>query len=87
MQQITILGSTGSIGVSTLDVIARHPERYSVYALTAYSKVDELAQQCLRFKPQVAVVGSAEAAKKLQLLLDAQDSRTQVAYGEAGHGW
>jgi 1-deoxy-D-xylulose-5-phosphate reductoisomerase len=83
MQQITILGSTGSIGVSTLDVIARHPERYSVYALTAYSKVDELAQQCLRFKPQVAVVGSAEAAKKLQLLLDAQGSRTQVAYGEA----
>lgn len=83
MQQITILGSTGSIGVSTLDVIARHPERYSVYALTAHSKVDELAQQCVRFKPQVAVVGSAEAAKKLQLLLDAQGSHTQVTYGEA----
>ncbi|MBX9799733.1 MAG: 1-deoxy-D-xylulose-5-phosphate reductoisomerase [Burkholderiaceae bacterium] len=83
MQQITILGSTGSIGVSTLDVIARHPERYSVYALTAQSKVEELAQQCARFKPQVAVVGTAEAAKKLQLLLDAQGLHTQVAYGEA----
>ncbi len=83
MQQITILGSTGSIGVSTLDVIARHPERYSVYALTAHSKVDELAQQCLRFKPQVAVVGSADSAKKLQALLDAQGSHTQVTYGEA----
>ncbi|RQO36265.1 1-deoxy-D-xylulose-5-phosphate reductoisomerase [Herminiimonas sp. KBW02] len=83
MQQITILGSTGSIGVSTLDVIARHPERYSVYALTAQSKVDELAQQCARFKPQVAVVGSAEAAKKLQMLLDAQGLHTQVGHGEA----
>lgn len=83
MQQITILGSTGSVGVSTLDVIARHPDRYSVYALTAQSKVEELAQQCARFKPQVAVVGSAEAAGKLQLLLDAQGSHTQVEYGEA----
>ncbi|WP_175625711.1 MULTISPECIES: 1-deoxy-D-xylulose-5-phosphate reductoisomerase [Oxalobacteraceae] len=83
MQQITILGSTGSIGVSTLDVIARHPERYSVYALTAQSKVEELAQQCVRFKPQVAVVGTAEAAKKIQVLLDAQGLHTQVAYGEA----
>lgn len=83
MQQITILGSTGSVGVSTLDVMARHPDRYSVYALTAQSKVEELAQQCARFKPQVAVVGSAEAAAKLQLLLDAQGSHTQVEYGEA----
>lgn len=83
MQQITILGSTGSIGVSTLDVIARHPERYSVYALTAQSKVEELAQQCACFKPQVAVVGTAEAAKKLQVLLDAQGLHTQVSYGEA----
>jgi 1-deoxy-D-xylulose-5-phosphate reductoisomerase len=83
MQQITILGSTGSVGVSTLDVIARHPDRYSVYALTAQSKVEELAQQCARFKPQVAVVGSAEAGAKLQLLLDAQGSHTQVEYGEA----
>ena len=45
MQRITILGATGSIGVSTLDVLARHPERYSVYALSAHSRVDELAAQ------------------------------------------
>ncbi|MNR76275.1 1-deoxy-D-xylulose 5-phosphate reductoisomerase [compost metagenome] len=83
MQQITILGSTGSVGVSTLDVIARHPDRYSVYALTALSKVEELSQQCAQFKPQVAVVGSAEAAKKLQVLLDAKGLTTQVEYGEA----
>ena len=83
MQAITILGSTGSIGVSTLDVVARHPERFSVYALTAHSKVDELAAQCLQFKPQVAVVGSPEAAAELTRLLKAQGSTTAVEYGEA----
>ncbi|MES2026216.1 MAG: 1-deoxy-D-xylulose-5-phosphate reductoisomerase [Pseudomonadota bacterium] len=83
MQQITILGSTGSIGVSTLDVIARHPDRYSVYALTAQSKVEELAQQCVQFKPKVAVVGSAEGAQKLQTLLRQKGLQTQVEYGEA----
>lgn len=81
MQTITILGSTGSIGVSTLDVIARHPERYSVFALTAHSRVSELAQQCLQFKPEVAVVGSAEAARELEPLLRQQGLSTQVAYG------
>jgi len=49
MQYITILGATGSIGVSTLDVLARHPEQYSVYALSAHSRVAELAAQCLQF--------------------------------------
>ena len=62
MQSITILGATGSIGVSTLDVIARHPDRYRVFALTAHSRVEDLAEQCIRFKPEVAVVGSALAA-------------------------
>lgn len=83
MQAITLLGATGSIGVSTLDVIARHPDRYTVYALTAHSKVEQLAEQCLRFKPQVAVVGSAEAAARLSTLLRANDLKTEVAYGEA----
>jgi 1-deoxy-D-xylulose-5-phosphate reductoisomerase len=68
-QSITILGSTGSIGVSTLDVIARHPDRYSVYALTAHSKVEALAEQCARFHPQCVVVGSADAAVALTALL------------------
>jgi len=83
IQNITILGSTGSIGVSTLDVIARHPNRYRVYALTAHSKVEELARQCAQFQPQVAVVGSADAAGQLTRLLKEQGLRTEVAYGEA----
>ncbi|HEV7855874.1 MAG TPA: 1-deoxy-D-xylulose-5-phosphate reductoisomerase, partial [Herminiimonas sp.] len=83
MQHITILGSTGSIGVSTLDVLARHPDRYSVYALTAQNRVEELAQQCAQFLPKIAVVGSAESAAKLQTLLRARDLQTQVEYGEA----
>ncbi|RFB72840.1 MULTISPECIES: 1-deoxy-D-xylulose-5-phosphate reductoisomerase [unclassified Herbaspirillum] len=81
MQAISVLGSTGSIGVSTLDVVGRHPERYRVYALTAHSRVDELAAQCVRFQPQVAVVGTAEAAGELQQKLRAQGLRTEVGYG------
>jgi len=50
MQRITILGSTGSIGVSTLDVVARHPDRYSIHALTAHTSVEELCRQCEQFK-------------------------------------
>ncbi|MGS0740320.1 1-deoxy-D-xylulose-5-phosphate reductoisomerase [Glaciimonas sp. GG7] len=82
MQNITILGSTGSIGVSTLDVLARHPERYSVYALTAHSRVHQLAAQCEQFKPQVAVVGCADSAKLLSQLLLEKGLKTQVVYGE-----
>ena len=83
MQHVTILGATGSIGVSTLDVIARHPDRYAIYALTAHGRVAELAAQCERFRPKVAVVGSAEAAQQLQTLLSAHGLRTEVTYGEA----
>jgi len=82
MQGITILGATGSIGVSTLDVIARHPDRYSVYALTAHSRVDELAAQCIQFRPARAVVGSAAAADRLGALLRAAGCRTEVEWGE-----
>jgi len=82
MQRITILGATGSIGVSTLDVIARHPDRYAVHALTAHSRVDELAAQCIQFKPARAVVGSAAAADQLNALLRAAGARTEVAWGE-----
>ena len=82
MQHITILGATGSIGMSTLDVVARHPERYDVYALTAHNRVEELALQCERFRPQVAVVGSADAAQALTRLLSEKKLNTEVAYGE-----
>jgi 1-deoxy-D-xylulose-5-phosphate reductoisomerase len=83
MQRITILGATGSIGVSTLDVLARHPERYSVYALSAHSRVDELAAQCIAFRPARAVVGTADAAARLTALLRAAGVHTDVEYGEA----
>ena len=82
MQNITILGATGSIGVSTLDVIARHPDRYRIYALTAHSKVDDLAAQCVRFLPEMAVVGSAEAASALAALLKQAGVATDVLWGE-----
>ncbi|TQK03347.1 1-deoxy-D-xylulose-5-phosphate reductoisomerase [Herbaspirillum sp. SJZ107] len=80
MQRITILGATGSIGVSTLDVLARHPETYRVAALSAHGRVDELAAQCRQFRPQRAVVGSAEAATRLRELLAGLD--IDVDYGE-----
>ena len=83
IQKITVLGSTGSIGVSTLDVIARHPDRYQVVALTAHTRVQELAQQCMRFAPQFAVVGNAGAAQALTQLLQNNGSTTRVLYGEA----
>ncbi|KQQ36039.1 1-deoxy-D-xylulose 5-phosphate reductoisomerase [Duganella sp. Leaf126] len=83
MQRITILGATGSIGVSTLDVLARHPERYAVYALSAHSRVDELAAQCIAFRPQRAVVGTAEAAARLGALLRDAGVNTDIDYGEA----
>lgn len=81
MQVITVLGSTGSIGVSTLDVLGRHPDRYRVYALTAHSNVDVLAEQCALFQPQLAVIGSEQGAIILQRKLKALQLRTEVLYG------
>jgi 1-deoxy-D-xylulose-5-phosphate reductoisomerase len=80
MQRITILGATGSIGASTLDVLARHPDQYEVYALSAHGRVEELAAQCRRFKPTRAVVGSPEAASRLRELLSGLP--VDVAWGE-----
>ena len=82
LQRICILGSTGSIGVSTLDVVARHPDRYQVYALTAHTQVEKLAAQCAQFQPQVVVVGSAQAADVLrQLLIENKLGHIQIQYG------
>ncbi|MBI3284612.1 MAG: 1-deoxy-D-xylulose-5-phosphate reductoisomerase [Burkholderiales bacterium] len=81
-QQLCVLGSTGSIGVSTLDVVARHPERYGIFALTAHSQVEKLAAQCAQFRPQVAVVGTASAAEQLTALLKQSNlPGIQVHYG------
>lgn len=82
MQQITVLGATGSIGCSTLDVIARHPDDYEVFALTAHSRLDELAQLCRRFRPRYAVVANANDAQRLQQQLSGLGC--EVLHGEQG---
>ena len=84
VQRITVLGATGSIGMSTLDVIARHPERYQVFALSGYSRLEQLLALCLRHSPVFAVVPSAEAAVQLRAGLLAAGSATEVLEGEAG---
>ena len=81
-QQITVLGATGSIGLSTLDVIARHPERYQAFALTGYSRMAELEQLCVRHRPQFAVVADEASAGRLQAALNAAGLSTQVLVGE-----
>ena len=81
MQSITLLGATGSIGESTLDVIARHPDKYSVFALTGHQQLEKLALQCQRFQPPFAVVNDAKSATQLQTLLAADNSKTEVLYG------
>ena len=80
--QVTVLGSTGSIGTNTLDVIARHPEAYQVFALSAHSRVDVLLAQCLQFQPRFAVMTAAAPAKELRERLQQAGSRTEVLEGE-----
>ncbi|PKI24239.1 1-deoxy-D-xylulose-5-phosphate reductoisomerase [Pseudomonas monteilii] len=84
LQRITVLGATGSIGLSTLDVIARHPGRYQAFALTGYSRIDELLALCVRHRPAFAVVPSTEAAVRLRASLAAAGCSTEVLEGEAG---
>ncbi|MGG5288436.1 1-deoxy-D-xylulose-5-phosphate reductoisomerase [Pseudomonas shirazensis] len=83
-QRITVLGATGSIGLSTLDVIGRHPERFEVFALSGYSQVEQLLDLCLRHTPAFAVVPSADAALRLRAGLAEAGSATEVLEGEAG---
>ncbi len=83
-QRITVLGASGSIGLSTLDVIARHPDRYQVFALSGYSRIDELLALCVRHRPAFAVVPNAEAAVRLREGLAAAGCATEVLEGEAG---
>ncbi len=77
MQRLTILGSTGSVGQSTLDVLALHPELFSVCALTANDNVEKMLQQCVQYSPAVAVMGSQSAARALREAL-AQEGFTQI---------
>ena len=81
-QRICILGATGSVGTSTLDVLSRHPERFEVFALTAHSRVDDLLAQCLAWKPRFAALPTDELAHALQVKLRAAGSRTEVLAGK-----
>jgi 1-deoxy-D-xylulose-5-phosphate reductoisomerase len=83
-QRITVLGSTGSVGVSTLDVIARHPERFEVFALSAATKVDEMLAQCARFAPKFAVMASAPHAALLAEKIAQNGLATRVLSGADG---
>jgi len=80
-QNVTILGATGTIGLNTLDVIAHHPERFRVYALTAHSRVDALFDLCKQFKPVHAVMLQEDAATQLQLKLKQAGLKTEVLHG------
>jgi 1-deoxy-D-xylulose-5-phosphate reductoisomerase len=80
-QRITVLGSTGSIGTNTLDVIARHPGRFDVFALTGARQVDLMLSQCATFKPHFAVMVDAQAAEALQDKVRAEGLQTQVLSG------
>lgn len=81
MMRIAVLGATGSIGVSTLDVVARHADRYQVVALTGHTRVDVLAHQCATHRPQYAVVGDASSAADLRQSLANAGLTTEVSYG------
>ncbi|MBY6284407.1 1-deoxy-D-xylulose-5-phosphate reductoisomerase [Neisseria flava] len=80
-QVLTILGSTGSIGESTLDVVSRHPEKFRVFALAGHKQVEKLAAQCQTFRPEYAVVADAEHAARLEALLKRDGAATQVLHG------
>lgn len=79
---IAVLGSTGSIGQNTLDIIRRHPERYQVYALCANTNVDKMFAQCEQFHPQVAVMGNKASAKRLKNQLKDAGSKVEVLSGK-----
>ncbi len=80
-QRVAILGSTGSIGVSTLEVIASHPQRFEVFALSASTQVDKMLAQCQQFKPVFAVMASEVHGRRLEQLFKSNGLVTRVLYG------
>ncbi|MDE1165980.1 MAG: 1-deoxy-D-xylulose-5-phosphate reductoisomerase [Pseudomonas sp.] len=84
VQRITVLGATGSIGLSTLDVVARHPDRYQVFALSGFSRLSELLALCIKHVPVFAVVPDEAAAGNLREGLRTAGLATEVLVGEAG---
>ena len=81
---VTLLGATGSIGASALDVIGRHPDRFTVAALAAHRNADRLAELCRRFRPALAAIGDAQAAHALARALAADALPTRVVAGAEG---
>ena len=84
MQAVTLLGATGSIGVSTLDVIRRHPQRFTVFALTANTDVNRLFEQCQEFKPRFAVMADEMAANQLRERIQRANIDCEVLAGSEG---
>ena len=80
-QRVCILGATGSVGNSTLDVLGRHPNRFEVFALTAHSRMDELLLQCVQWRPRFAAVPQESQARDLRERLKAAGARTEVLSG------
>ena len=80
-QRLSILGSTGSVGANTLDVVARHPERFEVLALTAATQVETMLQQCAQFRPRFAVMADADAARRLRERIHAEGLPVEVMAG------
>lgn len=80
-QVLTVLGSTGSVGTSTLDVVSRHPDNFRIFALTANTNVDVLEQQCLTYTPTYAVMRNKSSALELKAKLRAANSKTEVLMG------
>jgi 1-deoxy-D-xylulose-5-phosphate reductoisomerase len=83
LQRVTVLGSTGSVGKNTLDVLARHLDRYEVFALTANTQVDEMLAQCIQFRPQVAVMADSQAAAVLAKKIKENKLNVQVETAQA----
>jgi 1-deoxy-D-xylulose-5-phosphate reductoisomerase len=79
--RVVVLGSTGSIGVNTLDVIERHPDRFEVFALTASTSVDAMAAQCAKHKPACAVMASEAHGRQLEAICRSTGLRTKVLWG------
>ncbi|MEJ6022942.1 1-deoxy-D-xylulose-5-phosphate reductoisomerase [Ramlibacter sp. PS4R-6] len=80
-QRVAVLGSTGSIGANTLDVIRRHPARFEVFALTAATQVDTLLEQCAAFQPQLAVMANEAAGRELARKIEGRGWPTKVLWG------
>ena len=84
--RIAILGSTGSVGASTLEVVARHPSRFEVFALTASTQTETMLAQCVQFKPSYAVMASAPHGRALADQCRAAGLDTQVLIGPENIG-